>query len=92
MKKFLRIFAYAIVLLTILQISNVYAEKKEVANVSYIHQVKDMDSTKFLGHNACGPTSACMMARFHYVQPIPGCLYNNGWYVYNSYTGFTDKS
>ena len=92
MKEFLRIFAYAIVLLTILQISNVYAEKKEVANVSYIHQVKDMDSTKFLGHNACGPTSACMMTRFHNVQPIPGSLYNNGWYVYNSYTGFTDKS
>ena len=92
MKEFLRIFAQAIVLLIILQISNVYAEIKEVANVSYIHQVMDMDGTKFLGHNACGPTSACMIARFHNVQPIPGSLYNNGWYVYNSYAGFTDKS
>ena len=61
-------------------------------NVSYIHQVIDMDDTKFLGHNACGPTSACMIARFHNVQPIFPHLYSNGWYVWNPYVGFTDKS
>ena len=92
MKALYRIFGYIVILLIILQINNVYAERKELSSVPYIHQVQDMNQDNFLGHNACGPTSACMIARFHNVQPIPGSLFNNGWYVYNSYAEFTDKS
>ncbi len=75
----------------VVQVNNVYAERKVIDNVPYIHQVQDMEQSKFLGHNACGSTSSCMMARFNKVQPVPSSSYN-GWYVWNSYADFTDKS
>lgn len=77
------------------------AERVVVDNVPYIHQVKGMNGDDFNGHNACGPTSASMLVQFHNVRPIPTELYPvghsregeliDGWYVYNSYTGFSDK-
>jgi len=71
------------------------AERKVIDGAAscYIHQVLDTDSTEtsFSGHNACAPTSACMLLQFHNLQTAPSG-YSIGWYVFNPYVGFTDKS
>ena len=63
-----------------------------LTNVPYMHQVLDMDDTEFVGHNACGPTTASIMVQFHKVQPDTSGWTYPGWYVWNSYDGgFTDN-
>ncbi len=91
MKHLLKLFVLLIVVSVLFMDFNVYAYRKVISGVPYIHQVLDMDQSKFNGHNACGPTSAVMMVKFHHLQPDPGCAYP-GWYVYNGYVGFNDKS
>ncbi|MDA3840383.1 MAG: hypothetical protein PF572_04800 [Patescibacteria group bacterium] len=68
------------------------AERKVISGFPYINQVEDMDKTKFLGYNACGPTTSVMLVQYHKVQSIPEPFLPRGWYVYNHYSGFTDKS
>lgn len=50
-----------------------------------------MDTDDFEGYNACGPTSAVMITQFHKLQPENTSGYP-GWYVYNPYINWTDKS
>ncbi len=69
---------------------NIQAEILEIQNAPYIHQVLDMDTDVFIGHNACGSTSAVMMTEFHNFHP--GSSQLAGTYVYSPYVGFTDKS
>src|SRR3989339_774913 len=72
-------------------IPQVNAATVTVENVPYINQVEHMDQNYFLGYNACGPTSAVMITEFHKLQPENTSGYP-GWYVYNPYTNWTDKS
>ncbi|MFA6322974.1 MAG: C39 family peptidase, partial [Candidatus Buchananbacteria bacterium] len=60
-------------------------------DVPYIHQVLDMDQTKFFGHNACGPTSAVTILT-HYGLLPPNTSGYSGYYVYTGYSGCTDYS
>ncbi|MFA5173539.1 MAG: C39 family peptidase, partial [Candidatus Paceibacterota bacterium] len=71
--------------------ASVFAERK-VLDVPCVGQVMDMDQNKFLGYNACGPTSAVMILRFFHLQPDAPEGYPEGYYIYNGYSGFTDKS
>ncbi len=66
------------------------AAVKTVNGVPYIHQVLDMETSKFYGHNACGPTSAVMITEFYKFHPNMSQF--PGTYVYSPYSGFTDKS
>ncbi|MCD4705856.1 C39 family peptidase, partial [bacterium] len=78
---------------TAIFINSAYAERKVLTNVPYIHQVLDMDQSEFIGHNACGPTSAVMISQFCNTQPDDQSSTYAGWYVWNSYkNGFTDMS
>jgi hypothetical protein len=51
-----------------------------------------MNTTEFLGHNACGPASAVMALQYFGLQPVSPNPSYPGWYVYKPYQGFTDKS
>jgi hypothetical protein len=70
---------------------NAQSKTLEVHNVPYIHQVLDMDTNIFIGHNACGSTSAVMMTEFHNFHPGDSSQFA-GTYVYSPYFGFSDKS
>ena len=93
MKAIFKIFSLLLAVAWIALFTNsVHAERKVLTDVPYIHQIKDMKRSEFLGYNACGPTSAVMMVNFHNVQPdSPNVMYP-GWYVWNSYADFNDKS
>ncbi len=80
-----------VVLCALAFVSKASAETVMISNVPYINQVQDMNQTYFLGYNACGPTSAVMITEFHKLQPANTSGYP-GWYVYNPYTTWTDKS
>lgn len=71
---------------------NSNSERVVIPNVPYIQQVEDMDKNVFNGQWACGPTSAAMMVQFHHVQILNDQNMKKGWYVYNPYVGFWDKS
>lgn len=91
MKALSRIFGCILAIVMAMQINNAYAARKVIDNVPFIHQVEGMDQDNFLGHNACGPTSAVMIVKFHKVQPASPNEHL-GWYVYNPYVDFTDMS
>ena len=90
--KALRMLTGIIALLFFGQINSAFAENKTISNVPYIHQVLDMDGSEFDGNWACGPTSAVMVVKFHHLQPNPPAGKPAGYYVYNPYVGFKDKS
>src|SRR3989339_643045 len=90
MEKIAWVLAFVMACLLVF-IPQVNAITVTVENVPYINQVEDTDQDDFLGYNACGPTSAVMITEFHKVQPENTSGYP-GWYVYNAYSSWTDKS